>query len=559
MNSLDPYSILMKNRFTLSFKDLLADQTKEFFLYYFLGILALIMTHKIQSDLPFLAKNLADKISIDPSSVKISSFFYLAIGIMFFRTSSRILFFYPARLLQKSLRSEMVLKLENTSPFRFRHINSGQLFQYLNGDIDQIRALIGFVGLQGGNFIIAFCILLPRLFAFHHKLLYALTPMFLSFFLFSFFVSKSTKYFKNIQETNGEVQNLIIETYTGKKTIKNFHAEKSFFTIFEDLSALELYYFYRASLGISIFLPFVTLGVGLSLLWGAYLIKELHLGASSLILFSGFIFLFMEPVSYLAWIGIVVSRSKASWTRLVDFNSTLDKQTDLEAKLIENNINNKFPLNFSIPYWDKNIDVEFIPHSWNVIVANTGAGKSELLLKISEILKQKKLSFSSVLQDPYIYNDTIVRNIFLNKKETTDDLIMAKKLLKILGLDYVEPDLDKLLFLEIGENGKRLSGGQAKRLCLIRSLMSEAEILIWDDPFSSVDLILEKEIMDELKSSSILLSKTLIISSHRLSTVKNSDWVYYFEKENGLIEHGAVGNLLQSTSKVYEHFKKQMV
>jgi ATP-binding cassette subfamily B protein len=550
---------MMKKRFTLTFKSLLANQAKEFYLYYLFGILALFFTHKIQSDLPFMARNLADKIAVDPHSIKVSSFFYLALGIIFFRTTSRILFFYPARLLQKSLRSELVLKLENTSPFRFRHINSGQLFQYLNGDIDQIRALIGFVGLQGGNFFIAMFVLIPRLFAFHHQLVWALIPMLLSFILFSYFVSKSSVYFKKIQEANGEVQNLIIESYTGKKTIKNFHAEKSFFQIFQKLSLLELFYFYRASLGISIFLPFITFGVGLSLLWGAYLIKTLHLGASALILFSGFIFLFMEPVSYLSWIGMVVSRSHASWKRLKEFNFELETQSEIEKSLLDNNKNQPNALSFVIPFWDSKITINFKACQWNVIVAKTGDGKSELLQKIAEVLKQKNSNFSLVTQDPYIYNDTIIRNIFLNKEESTKEIAAAKHMLKILGLDYVEPDLDKLLNLEIGENGKRLSGGQAKRLCLIRSLMSESDILIWDDPFSSVDLILEKEIMNELKKSEELKNKTLIISSHRLSTVKNSEYVYFLDKNEGLVEYGDVVQLLKTKSKVYEHFQKQMV
>lgn len=549
----------MQNRFKLTFKSLLVDQTKEYFLYYIFAIIALFFTHKIQSNLPFLAKDLADKIVSDPQSIHVSSFFYLAIGIIFFRTTSRVLFFYPARLLQKSLRRELVLKLETTSPFRFKHINSGQLFQYLNGDIDQVRALIGFVGLQGGNFIIGMMVLIPRLFSFHHKLLLALLPMLVSIILFTYFVSKASIYFKKIQDTNGELQNLIIESYAGKKTIKNFHAEKSFFSLFQEVSLRELFYFYKASLGISIFMPFIAFGVGISLLWGAYLIKTLNLGASSLILFSGFIFLFMEPVSYLSWIGMVFTRSKASWQRLVDFNSVLDTETSIEASLKTLNEKTKHNLSFELPYWDRNIKIEFSHFKWNVIVAKTGDGKTELLQKISEVLKNNNQNFSLVLQDPYIYNDTIVRNIFLNKKENTQELEIAKKMLKIWGLDYVENDLDKLLNLEIGENGKRLSGGQAKRLCLIRSLMSDAEILIWDDPFSSVDLILEKEIMDQLKSLDVLKDKTVILSSHRLSTVKNSDTVFYFEKEMGLVESGDVEQLLKPASKVYEHFEKQMV
>ena len=175
---------MQKYRMDQSFKGLIISQFKEFKLHYFLGILCMIVTHKIQSELPFMAKELADMVSKNINELHPIKFFWFALGILIFRTSSRILFFYPARLLQKFLRSELLKKLEEASPRRFRHLNAGQLFQYLTGDIDQIRALIGFVGLQGANFIIAMFILIPKMVAFNPHLLIALTPMLISFFIF---------------------------------------------------------------------------------------------------------------------------------------------------------------------------------------------------------------------------------------------------------------------------------------------------------------------------------------------------------------------------------------
>ena len=89
--------------------------------------------------------------------------------------------------------------------------------------------------------------------------------------------------------------------------------------------------------------------------------------------------------------------------------------------------------------------------------------------------------------------------------------------------------------------------------------MSEADTIIWDDPFSSVDLILEKEIIQELKSQDIFKAKTIILTSHRLSTVRNSDHVIYIDKDMGIIEQGTVNELLKPTTKTYEYFQKQMV
>ena len=550
-----------KQRLDLDFKGLIFSQFNEFKLYYIAGVICLIITHLIQSKLPFMAKELADLVSKNINELHPFNFFWLALGIIVFRTSSRILFFFPARVLQKHLRTELMEKIEGATPSRFRHLSAGQLFQYLTGDIDQIRALIGFVGLQGGNFIIAMFILIPKIIAFNAHLLVALLPMLASFVIFTYIVSKNRIYFKKTQDMQGEVQNLIMETYSGKRTIKNFHAEESFTTLFAEKSLKELYYFYRSSLGISITMPLITLGIGLSMLWGAAIIKEQHLGASTLIMFSGFIFLLMEPMGYLSWVGVVVSRSNASWNRLKDLDTVLITTLDSENDLIERNKNysEQEKLSFNLPFWDQPLMLHFAPHKWNVLIAKTGHGQSEILLKIAEVMRTQGRNISLVAQDPYIYNDTVERNIFLGKNPTDEERSHAKEALKILGLDYLEPDMEKLMAMEVGENGKRLSGGQMKRLCLVRSIMSDAETLIWDDPFSSVDLILEKSIIQELRAHNVLKNKTIILTSHRLSTVRNSEEIIFVDKEHGIVEEGSVNELLKPNTKTYEYFQKQMV
>jgi ATP-binding cassette subfamily B protein len=382
--------------------------------------------------------------------------------------------------------------------------------------------------------------------------------MLFSFIIFTFVVSKNRIYFKKSMDSQAEVQNMIMETYAGKRTIKNFHAEESFTSLFAEKSLKELYYFYKSSLGISLTMPLIPLGIGLSMLWGASIIKSQNLGASTLILFSGFIFLLMEPMNYLSWVGVVVSRSSASWERLRKLDETLVTTLEIETDLLGRNDLSE-NLSFHLPYWDRPMTLQLYPHKWNVLVAKTGHGKSELLLKIAEIMRMKGQSISLVAQDPYIYNDTVERNIFLGKQPTEKERQYAKEILKILGLDYLEPDLEKLITLEVGENGKRLSGGQMKRLCLVRSLMSEAQTLLWDDPFSSVDLILEKSIIHELRTHEVLKNKTVILTSHRLSTVKNSEIIIFIDKEEGIVEEGSVSEILKPMTKTYEYFQKQMV
>src|SRR5690606_16631254 len=122
----------------------------------------------------------------------------------------------------------------------------------------------------------------------------------------------------------------------------------------------------------------------------------------------------------------------------------------------------------------------------------------------------QKVRVAYVAQEPYLYNDTLERNIFLGREISEPMRARALELLKLFALDFLESTPERLLKMEVGENGKRLSGGQAKRLCLIRSLMADAHIILWDDPFSSVDLIHERQILSVLKTAPELKNKTLI-------------------------------------------------
>ena len=89
--------------------------------------------------------------------------------------------------------------------------------------------------------------------------------------------------------------------------------------------------------------------------------------------------------------------------------------------------------------------------------------------------------------------------------------------------------------------------------------MSDAQTLIWDDPFSSIDVIWEKDIIQGLKLSPILKNRTIILTSHRLSTVRQCDQVFYIDPTAGLVESGGPIKVLESGTKTYEFFEKQFI
>jgi ABC-type multidrug transport system fused ATPase/permease subunit len=551
----------MKKRLDRSLTGVLFYQFYEFWPYYLGAFFCLWATHTIQSFLPFKAKELADMVEIGSRNIDTAVFFYFALGIIVFRTASRLLFFYPARVQQKYFRVELLTRLENATPLRYRGYSSGQLFQVLFNDLEQLRALVGFALLQVGNIIIAVAVLAPKIFAFEPQLLYALIPMVISFIIFSITVGTTKDLYRQNQNMQGEVQNFIMESYAGKKTIKNFHAEPSFIQLFKEYSFRELMFFYRAGHRVAVSLPLVPLGVGLSFVWGALIIKQNDLGASSLILFSGFVFLFLEPLMFLSWIGVVFTRSWAAWQRIAELVAKLRDPGDQEGILYGKNEHLKgcVQKTFLLEFWQRDLNVDIHAHHLNVLVGKTGHGKTHLLMQMAEIYRALGEEISYVAQDPYLYNDTIQANLFLGREPSEQDLDEAYRLLRLFGLDYLTSSREELMNLEVGEHGKRLSGGQAKRVALVRSLLSGANVLLWDDPFSSVDVILERSIMRELIDKKYFKEKTIILTSHRLTTVKLSQYVTYLDQEQGVVESGDVHHLLDGRGALYAYFENQLV
>ena len=543
-----------------SFVRLSWDQIFWFWPYYLFSCIFLFATHSIQSELPFLVKSMVDMVEgPSTSQVGVSDFLWIAVGIIIFRSLSRILMFYPARVRERDLRIELLRLLERVSPTRYRAYDDGAIFQILGKDVEEIRTFLGFAFLQIGNITIALLVLIPKLMSFEPRLVWGLLPLLPIFLIFSVVVGGNYKYYKKIQEHQGDAQNFIVESYNGKKTIKNFQVEKSFVNLFHRYSIKDIDLFTKAGLRTAFSIPLIPLGLGLSLVCGAAIIYHYDLEPSSFLLFSGMAFLFLEPLSYLSWMSVVSVRALGSWGRIQKIFDVLGEKSEKEKHYEKCYRSDQKVLSFKLDFWKEMLPVNLERGKWSVFIGGTGCGKSYLMGQMADILKAYGARISYVFQSPYLYNDTVEANIFLGKDADEHARARAWHFLKIFDLDILARSRDELLALEVGENGKRLSGGQIKRLALVRSLMSEADILLWDDPFSSIDVILERDIVGRIKKVQELEDKTVILTSHRLTTVKRSHWVIFLKKEKGIVESGLATELLRGDSQTYEYFSKQMV
>ena len=158
-----------------------------------------------------------------------------------------------------------------------------------------------------------------------------------------------------------------------------------------------------------------------------------------------------------------------------------------------------------------------------------------------------------VLQEPFLWNDTIDNNIRYAKEDATREEIMRVAQLAIV--DKFVKDLPDGYATIVGENACKISEGQKQRIALARALINKTKILVLDEAMSSLDSQTEERIIDNLKYE--FKDSTLIVVSHRFSTVQKMDLVYFFESLSN-IEIGAHEELIERSPKYRELFASQI-
>lgn len=169
-------------------------------------------------------------------------------------------------------------------------------------------------------------------------------------------------------------------------------------------------------------------------------------------------------------------------------------------------------------------------------------------MNVSEIDPEQLLSlYSIVFQDVTLFNNTIMENIRIGKKDATDEEVMEAAGLANC-IDFVEKLPDQWNTM-IGENGSELSGGERQRISIARAFLKDAPIILMDEATASLDVDNESAIQESI--SKLIQNKTVLIIAHRMRTVDGVDKIVVL-KDGTVAEQGTPEQLKQQNG-IYKH------
>ncbi|MGQ9732785.1 MAG: ABC transporter ATP-binding protein, partial [Candidatus Zipacnadales bacterium] len=398
------------------------------------------------------------------------------------------------------------------------------------------------------------------------------------------FAKKVRPYYREVRDQLGEINAHLQENIAGIRVVKAFAREK----YEEEMFARTSYDYYRAyRKGVFMWTTFfpsmeflTSLGL-VGVIWvGSKLVHGGQSGASAgtLVAFMAYLQQLYGPVRSLVQVHNTINQALAALARIFEILDTEPEIVDApDAKPI-GPIRGRVEFEgVSFRYHTgevvlDNVDLVAEPGQTVAIVGRSGAGKTSIVNLVPRFYdplegtvrvdgkdlrtvtgESLRSQIAIVLQDTFLFNDTVRENIRYGRLEATEEeIVEAAK--AAYAHDFIMEDLPDGYDTEIGERGVKLSGGQKQRLAIARALLADPRILILDEATSSVDTEAERIIQAAINR--LVKGRTTFVIAHRLSTIVNADQIIVLD--NGkIVERGTHHELMALNGLYKEMYDRQ--
>lgn len=531
---------------------------------------------------PYLVKIIIDEVILK----KDLRLFTVIIGILFLVYILRSILisfriFLDNRVQQGlifDLRNHVYHSLQRLSLSYFESTDTGKIVSRIINDVEALQAIVT-AGLA--TLFVAFITFIGSLVilvTINLKLtLIAMLPIPLLTFLIFRFSGKAHRSYRQVRRKLAKVTSLLQESIFGIREIKTFtqedYEEKRF--------SIQGKGYFRSNMRIaklwSIYYPLIlfvsSLGIALVLWFGGNEVIAGVLSIGSLVAFYGYLGLFYQPIDQLNQVNNMFQHARAAGERVFEIidaipevresRDVISLSSPVKGAVEFNNV--CFSYNEKEQVID-NISLKVEPGEKIAIVGPSGSGKTTFISLIPRFydvtkgfiaidgydIKKLKLSYlreqiAIVLQEPFLFNESLRKNIGFGRKEASEEEIIAAA--KSANAEEFINKFPNGYETRAGERGTNLSLGQKQRVSIARAILKDPSILILDEATSSVDAEVEALIQEALQH--LMKNRTSFIIAHRLSTIRNADRIVVMDKGR-IVEIGTHWELLRKRG-LYSH------
>ncbi len=558
---------------------------------YIAGVFFLVLVDALQLIIPRLLGNITDSLRADTlTSEGLRNFVFVIIGIAGAIAAGRFLWriciIGTARMLDFHLRNKLFAHLERLPARYFNEHKTGDLMAHATNDIPAIRQTFGqgFILLTDAVFMTTATLIILFKTAPLRLAIMSLLPFPFLALGTMFFSRLINARFRAVHEAFSALTDRAQESISGIRVMKAFVQEKAEVGRFmrvaqrsvdENVRLIRVWGIMGPMSGLASTLAFVFV-----LRYGSAMIIYQEISLGDFVAFTSYLAMLVWPMIAVGWVINVVQRGYAALDRinkiLNEAPEVADEPGAVDLPSVAGKIefrNVTFSYSPELPPALSNVSFTVDAGKTLAIVGRTGSGKSTIVSLLTRLynpppgsvfidghdirqvtLKSLRDQLGVVPQEAFLFSTTIGKNIAF----ASDDY-PEKRIEHFAQVAQVHKDVSEFpegFDTMVGERGVTLSGGQKQRVCIARSLIKEPKALVLDDCLSAVDTHTEERILRGLRE--YMHSRTSIIISHRISTVKDADEIIVLD-DGATVEHGSHDALVASGGLYHELYEKQLL
>jgi ATP-binding cassette subfamily B protein len=537
-----------------------------------LGTVCLILKDLAQAGQPLMIRGAIDSLSRPGALFVRFALYLLGLALIkgLFQFWMRVIIIGISRDIEYDLRNDLFRHLVTLAPDYYGRTRTGDIMARATNDLNAVRMMLGPGVMYCCETGLTFALAIGIMVSVDWRLaIPAILPAPAVSLAVIFFGRAIHSRFERIQEMFSDISSRVQENLSGVRMIRAFAQERAELRRFEELNRQYIAQNIRLVRIQGFFEPLLELLIGftfLVVLWvGGEQVLAGRISIGSFVMFNTYMGMLVWPMIALGWVVNLMQRGTASLNRI---NQILAEKPAIAAppnpvplRSVRGEIEFRgVSMGYDSTCALTGIDLLIPAGSTVAVVGHTGSGKSTLVGLVPRLMDptagavlvdgidvravdpgdlRRQIGF--VPQETFLFSATIAENIAFGVEPASEAEI--RRAAEIAGLAADIEGFPEGYQTMVGERGITLSGGQKQRTAIARAILRNPRILILDDALSSVDTLTEERILTHL--AEVMRGRTVILISHRVSTVRQADRIVVLER--GLIvEQGSHAELLEA-------------